>query len=69
MNEGQADWKKSTWQNMYKMNKHSIVIREVYYITLNSIQHKPVLLHYPKLRFWRWSFNFYAKRPASKLQH
>jgi hypothetical protein len=68
MNEGQTDWKKSTWQNVYKMKKHITVIQEVFYITSNSVQRKPVLLHYQELQFWCWSFNVDAERPASTLQ-
>jgi hypothetical protein len=45
-NEGQTDWKKPTWQNMYKMNKHSTVIHDIFYITSNSVQSKPVPLQY-----------------------
>jgi hypothetical protein len=49
MIEVQTDQKKSTWQNMYKMNKHMTVIHEVSCINIHTVQSKPVPSQYQKV--------------------
>jgi hypothetical protein len=73
MYEGPTDWKKSTWQNMYKMNKHIAVIHEIYYINLSSVHSKPVLLQYQKLEFWccghsTWTLNDQHQKCDANIQ-